>query len=145
MRPRKDVIVYCASEYERDLLCFALRLRPGMRIIDVETVDELRAKVVDALGRNKLGCVVVLRGKAEPEAARLCDPELLPEGVPALEILLSQAMTPVLASRTMQLPGPPIMALIVEQVRMLCARKRGPKQVQGVPVEAVKCDMEAAA
>lgn len=137
MRPRKDVLVYCANEYELDLFAYVLSVKKYIAVRPVKDLQELRVELDAAIERDRMGCVVVLRSKDEPEASRLpVIAKWLPWEMPVLE-LVDGTSDPLIPSGV-SMPSKAPMAEILDRIFTLSARKRGPNKNQKARLQLMR-------
>lgn len=137
MRPRKDVLVYCASEEELDLFTYVLSVKKYIAVRQVKDLQELRAELDAAIERDRMGCLVVLRSANEPEAAGLAGiANWLPPDMPVLELL--EGTSERLIPSGVSMAGKAPMAEIIDRIYTLSARKRGPNKKPALRMRLMK-------
>lgn len=138
MRPRKLVYLYCRDEMRRSLMVTFLQVRATFAtVVSFDCMDDLRS-ALKACAPGELFCVVMAHGGgvAEDFASFFA---ALPGEIGAMEVC-ADAAPPKHSKANVLLPRTGVdgknlgidHAELLERLKVLCARKRGPKKVPGL-------------
>ena len=121
MKPRKNVILYSASEYGRSLLNFQLQTCCHVNVILADSSADVKYAVRTV---DDPYCLIVLRsadeGKGFVSDLSGVEIPLLQIGDPAVH-----DMTELFATRSV---AGNCIGDVLDAVKMICARRRGPKK-----------------
>ena len=125
MRPKKQILLYCADREILSTTAFALRLQP----YEVTAVDDSRnAAAVMMAGSLELVCGVLIHAKQGDLAGRLIHRLLESDlHVPLLLVDRAGDLAPVRYADMVLYGRNTSMAHIIGALNVLCARKRGPR------------------
>ena len=125
MRPKKQILLYCADRELLSMTAFALRLQP----YEVTAVDDSRsAASVMMAGSLELVCGVLIHAKQGDLAGRLIHRLLESDlHVPLLLVDRAGDLAPVRYADMVLYGRNTSMAHIIGALNVLCARKRGPR------------------
>jgi hypothetical protein len=140
MRPRKKILIFCADKGELSVLCFVVRVRYYFQPVGCSRMEELKQIAMQSALPD--ACVIVHLGRQDSNRVGKWLASYCPE-IPILTVLPSLLRRRVDYSATMVMTNC-VMADVLERVRVLAARKRGPRRFEVQPVE-VRAEVEALA
>jgi hypothetical protein len=125
MRPKKQVLLYCADHELLSMILFALRLHP-YRIVAVS--DSMEASLLGNDREAAFACGVLIHSQQGDPAGRLIH-RLLQSGLHIPLLLVDRAgdLAPVRYADMVLYGRNTSMAHILAALDVLCQRKRGPK------------------
>jgi len=135
-RPRKPVILYCADGARRSEVAFVMQSQLSIAWIASSAESE---GISRAAAYPDAACLVLLRDRDDDrDRAALSAIEALMAQLPEMRVIDvhgagSAAQEFPAAARVLTGPS---MALLLESVRLACARKRGPKKRLVVELES---------
>jgi hypothetical protein len=125
MRPKKQILLYCADHELLSTILFALRLHP-YHVIAVR--DSIQASLLAADRDATFACGVLVHAQQADPAGRLIH-RLLESGphIPLLLVDRAGDLAPVRYADMVLYGRNTSMAHILAALQVLCRRKRGPK------------------
>jgi hypothetical protein len=123
MKPKKAILLYCADHELLSTTAFVLRLQP----YDVTAVDDSRSAAAVMLSGD-LACGVLIHARQGDLAGRLIHRVLEADlHVPVLLVDRAGDLAPVRYADMVLYGRNTSMAHIFSALKVLCARKRGPR------------------
>lgn len=143
MRHRKPVYLYCRDGLRCSLILTMLQVRAAFAsIVTFHCIDELRSELKSAPA-DEVYCVVMVHddNTAEDFAPLF---GTLPAGTPSIEVWCNAVPLEKCRATVQLVPQTSVEgkymgldhAELLERLRVLCARKRGPKKVVGNALKA---------
>jgi 3-oxoacyl-[acyl-carrier-protein] synthase III len=144
MRPKKRVLVYCLDELKLSIMSCVLGecgIGTGQYLLidQAASAAGMLKALQEAVQTGEVGfysCVLMI------EAAE-CQIQRVRDYLPGVPILLIADGTPESCATVVLAPATPV-ADVIERLRILCARKRGPKKHPVTFPESGNAEMAAA-